>query len=181
MTSTDTRQSTARSKGAVGQQAIVPRVVRDILEKHECYQNILDFGAGPGRKHVNNLKKQFDRNIQGYDLGDDRDILEESWNLVYASNVLNVQTTIEQLLETLADLWIAQGDGDLIVNYPKEPRKMGLTPTQMEECLFKFGWEVERVQGVSKNNVWKLHKYDKIENFHGSDGVLQTMIPGTFL
>lgn len=162
----DNRQATARAGGAVGKNAVLPTLVLgEVLDLDpDTRVRVLDFGAGPNRRHVEDLNRNFESvgsraRAFGYDLGDPRQILTESWDIVYASNVLNVQETSEDLFSTLQDLWIAQNDdAELYVNYPKEPRKMGMTAAQMRNCLELFGWQVERVKPQSKTTVWKLTK-----------------------
>lgn len=160
----ETRQATARGKGAVGSKAVLPRVVRAEVEATDCVERVLDFGAGPDRRHTRALAEDFDQmgrgdiDVQGYDLGDSKNILGKGWDVVFASNVLNVQSQPWELRDTLADLWLAQGEGRLLVNYPKEPRKMGMTAGTMKQWLEDYGWKVEKVQSPGNSIVWELTK-----------------------
>ena len=157
------RQTTARGKGAVGANAVLPRIVKAETEATDCVERILDFGAGPDRRHTKTLAKDLkeagrDIDVQGYDLGDDKQVLNRGLDIVFASNVLNVQSRPWELLDTLMDLWVAQGEGRLLVNYPKEPRKMGMTAGTMKSWLQGLGWRIKKVKSPKNSIVWELIK-----------------------
>lgn len=155
------RQATARGAGAVGKKAILPQIVQKIVQQDSTISKILDFGCGPLRQHVKLLQTKlgpkFD--IQGYDLGENPEILKKKWDLVYASNVINVQMTKEQLFETLQELWTAQNDGRLVVNYPQGPRKLKMNITEMQQVIESVGWKVKKINIPNKSTiVWELIK-----------------------
>jgi len=118
----DTRQNTARAAGAIGQNAGLPKYVESIVGPG---WRVLDFGCGPAKIHVRRLRESTGAQVEGYDLGMPRPY--GAFDLVYASNVLNVQESIIQLNNTLAELYYLQGTGKLYVNYPTSPRKLGLS------------------------------------------------------
>jgi len=156
-------QRTARSRGAVGRQAIVPRIVREIISVTgtSAINSVLDFGAGPDRRHVNDLNNSFQNvTAHGYDIGDDWETaMARTYDLVFASNVLNVQPDRATMHRTLAQLWDLQGPHTrLIVNYPKEPRKGGFTVPQIRAMLEDMGWEVRKMPGTGQNTVYELRK-----------------------
>ena len=75
---------------------------------------------------------------------------------MYASNVLNVQSTPRMLNVTLYYIYkILEDDGVFIANYPTSPRKMHLTISKMEDELKEF-FNIKRIPG--KNVIFKLTK-----------------------
>ena len=142
--------STSRSRGAVGKNAIVPQYVNGILhERAAFFPTVLDYGAGKDALHVGLLKKEYPNNlIAGWDIGDNWNaelhisrtelVYAAPWSLVYASNVLNVQPTINALQETIDELKLLTGDNTLIVNYPPSPRKLFFDKADIFELLQKY-------------------------------------------
>ena len=135
--------ATSRSKGASAInsdgtiRAIVPNF---ILKNKKLYQNakILDFGAGKSPIHTEWLKEQnFD--VIAYDFGEnhieglhDEEALMKRYDVVFASNVLNVQSSIHMLRITLNQIYNAlKKHGTFIFNYPKSPRKLDLTEFEL--------------------------------------------------
>lgn len=92
---------------------------------------VLDFGSGKLGHHLHRIR-DMDINITGYDIGEnfdpkihDEDALDKRYDVVLASNVLNVQPQISALQLTLYEIQSATKlDGILIFNYPAEPRKI---------------------------------------------------------
>lgn len=161
--------ATSRSNGASAInkdgsiRAIVPRYVAEHVSKED---SILDFGAGKGAVHTKWLKEQ-GFNATAYDFGDnlieglhDKDALSKQYKMIMASNVLNVQSSMSMLLETLRQIDNSlEPGGEFICNYPASPRKMLLTANDLGEILqsiFKGG--VERVGGTSSAPLWKVQK-----------------------
>jgi len=124
---------TARSAGAVGRNAVVPRVVTKYLKDNPELATVLDYGAGPDQIHVMKMRKEFPMGlILGYEIGDNhrkyhhitrRTAYRILWDVVYASNVLNVQPTEDALEDTLRELMVLSKNGIAIFNYPASPRK----------------------------------------------------------
>lgn len=161
--------ATSRSNGASAInkdgsiRAIVPRYVADNINKED---SILDFGAGKAAVHTKWLKEQ-GFNATAYDFGDnlieglhDKDALNKQYKMIMASNVLNVQSSMSMLLETLRQIDNSlEPGGEFICNYPASPRKMELVANDLGEILqsiFKGG--VERVGGTSSAPLWKVKK-----------------------
>ena len=109
-------KATSRSAGASAIKdgkirAIVPLWVEQNIDKNKI---ILDFGAGKGATSTKYLlSKGFD--VTAYDLwignGDellDKYALDRQYDVVFASNVLNVQSSLSMLNETLKQI----DDGD---------------------------------------------------------------------
>ena len=135
--------STARSRGAVGKNAILPRFISEIpaLKKHL----ILDFGCGSKAIHVEMLRERGYEFVYGYDLS----VIENPnyvhpdetaipWHLVYASNVLNVQPSLTALRCTMCKLSDFARYGVAYLSYPKSPRKMGIEISEMKNHLSPF-------------------------------------------
>lgn len=133
---------TARSNGAVGKNAVLPRFISEIpdLKPHL----ILDFGCGKEAIHVQMLRRQGFEFVYGIDLeplGDpnlEANTCALPWHLVYASNVLNVQPSRTALYCTLDKIARFAKVGVAYLSYPKTPRKMGLSDEEMLRCITIF-------------------------------------------
>lgn len=155
-----TAMASCRSTGAVGKNAIVPRIVADIATpKH----TILDFGAGKDEIHADNLRNggfqvaSYDFHLIGHELA-----LQLQYSIVYASNVLNVQTNVDMLQKTLFQCAeCMEKDGVFICNYPASPRKAGLSVEAMERQLGRKFNSVERIgkDKAANNIVWVCKEY----------------------
>jgi SAM-dependent methyltransferase len=145
---------TSRSLGAVGAKALVPRVVRDWLQPTD---RVLDFGAGKDAAHAVRLKDEgfdvtaheFGKNQQP-GLHDPNALQAGPYDVVYASNVLNVQSNVKMLTRTLLQIRRALKPGGIFIgNFPKQPRKMGndFSPADMAAKLSEvFGVDVMTVK-----------------------------------
>lgn len=159
--------------GIGGKTPIVPRVVKSWVDFHYDKEDtmILDFGAG---KKATEARQLLDEGylVTAHEFGDNVDpryhnelALMQKYHIVYASNVLNVQSNVNMLLETLDQMKdVMLDDGELFVNYPSSPRKAGLTVKQIEECLFMKFRFVERVGMIGNtpfscsSPVWNCSK-----------------------
>lgn len=160
-------KATSRSAGASAIKdgkirAIVPLWVEKNIDKDKT---ILDFGAGKGATSTKYLlSKGFD--VAAYDLwvgnGDellDKFALNRQYDAVFASNVLNVQSSQSMLIETLSQIKDSMKDnGEFICNYPQTPRKMLLTSKEIERIIIKVFGSVERVGGIRSAPIWKVIK-----------------------
>ena len=160
-------KATSRSAGASAIKdgkirAIVPLWVEQNIDKNKI---ILDFGAGKGATSTKYLlSKGFD--VTAYDLwignGDellDKFALNRQYDVVFASNVLNVQSSQSMLLETLTQIKnLIKDNGEFICNYPQSPRKMVITTADIEEILCSTFSSVKRVGGTKSAPIWKVIK-----------------------
>ena len=160
-------KATSRSAGASSIKdgkirAVVPLWVENNVDKSKT---ILDFGAGKGATSTKYLlSKGFD--VVAYDLwvgnGDvllDKFALNRQYDIVFASNVLNVQSSLQMFFETLNQIkLVMENNGEFVCNYPQSPRKMDLKGTDIEEILFSMFGFVERVGGTKSAPVWKVIK-----------------------
>jgi len=165
----ETANKTSRANGAIGANAIVPKFVLKHLELFFDKKDakILDFGAGKQALHTRALRaKGWD--CVAYEFGDNateyhsKDVLFDRFDIVFASNVLNVQSsgamayrTIKQLASVVTSPY---NDGKVFVNYPSSPRKSNLTTGDMKEMLLKHFREVSWVGGSRNAPIWTCMK-----------------------
>ena len=144
-------------------RAIVPRYVAEHINKED---SLLDFGAGKGAVHTKWLREE-GFNVTAYDFGDncieglhDKNALSKQYKVIMASNVLNVQSSLDMLFETLRQINNSlEPGGELVCNYPTSPRKMELTTNDLGEILQSiFKGKIERVGGTSSTPLWKVQK-----------------------
>jgi len=151
--------ATSRAAGAVGARAIVPRVVQYIAKPSDT---ILDFGSGHAAQHALRLR-QAGLTVTAHEFGDNvrpglhaPDALAYTYDIVYASNVLNVQSSVAMLKTTIRQLHEACAWGGIVIcNYPQSPRKAGLKPSEVRAELRRQFSVVERVAGTSSAPVWE--------------------------
>lgn len=146
---------TSRSAGAVSGKAIVPRYVEQHADKKH---KILDFGAGKDAVHTQNLRQK-GFNVTAHEFGNnqkpglhDPQALNKKYDHVYASNVLNVQSSHAMLKHTLNQIHGAtKPGGHFTGNLPESPRKWeGLNHDLLHHELSKRYEKVERVGGTKK-------------------------------
>lgn len=162
--------ATSRSNGASAKnkdgsvRAIVPRYVAEHINKEE---SVLDFGAGKGALHTQWLK-ELGFNATAYDFGDniveglhDKDALSKQYKVIMASNVLNVQSSMQMMFTTLHQIYDSlEYGGRFVCNYPSSPRKIELLTARDLEFMLRrtFGGNVERVGGTSSAPLWVVYK-----------------------
>lgn len=162
--------ATSRSNGASAKnkdgsvRAIVPRYVVEHINKEE---SILDFGAGKAALHTQWLK-ELGFNATAYDFGDnvieglhDVNALKKQYKVIMASNVLNVQSSIQMMFATLKQIYDSlEYGGRFVCNYPSSPRKMELLSARDLAFMLRqtFGGNVERVGGTSSAPLWVVYK-----------------------
>jgi hypothetical protein len=159
---------TARAAGSVG--AKPTRTTQSVLERVKPEESVLDFGAGDKARQSELLREQGFTDVTAHEFGTnvregvhDPAALDRTYDAVFASNVLNVQSSRPMLESTLADISRSvKPDGRAIFNFPKTPRKMEITPEQMAgEILKQFG-QVERVGGTKSEPVWEARKPEPV-------------------
>jgi len=119
---------TARSRGAVGGNAKVPQVAESLMMDTS---RVLDFGAGAEPIHARRIQaKHPNARVDAYEIGTNLTsehvslIGADTYDLAYASNVLNVQPSVAAVAGVIATLARAvKWDGEVVVNLPQEPRK----------------------------------------------------------
>ena len=161
--------ATSRSNGASARnkdgsiRAIVPKWVAENVKKD---RTILDFGAGKEAMHTQWLREQ-GFNVTAYDFGancieglHDKDALSKQYRVIFASNVLNVQSSVSMLMETLWQIYNSLERGGIFVcNYPSSPRKLVVPASNVASCIkYVFGGSMERVGGSSSAPLWVVSK-----------------------
>lgn len=139
-----------------GAKPVVPRVVAALARPGD---RVLDFGAGTAAVQARELRAQGVA-VVAHDIGANVDprvhdprALFGKYDLVYASNVLNVQPDafrLEILLDQVAGV-LAPG-GRFVANYPM-PRKGGLSIQEVEAILRRRFGSAGRVSGTG-SPVW---------------------------
>jgi hypothetical protein len=152
--------ATSRSNGAVGAKALVPRYIRVIAQFTDT---ILDFGAGKDAAHTKRLKEA-GFNVTAHEFGGNRNenhdelALTRQYDIVYASNVLNVQSSRSMLWDTLFQIkHSVKPGGRAVFNYPESPRLAGFDVAFMETTITEvFGEEPAMVGGTKRAPIWEV-------------------------
>ena len=162
--------ATSRSNGATARgkdgaiKAVVPNFISKNVDKH-C--SILDFGAGKDAVHTQWLREQGFENVTAYDFGDncingihDAKALNRQYDIVFASNVLNVSSSLEMLITTVKQIFACLSPGGaFICNYPSSPRKTLLDVFDVQTIIETiFNNKVELVGSTKSAPLWKITK-----------------------
>jgi len=155
----------SRSTGSVGRNPKVYRYLKeptqeflDLLQVNDKQTlkkfYVLDFGAGKGAVHTLSLRKDGFQHVTAYDFPDnsssvhDEFALGKEYEIVLASNVLNVQGSKEMLEKTLRQIILAMSPGGVaIMNYPKSPRYLSMSNLEMVDTLRSFFSDVVLLEG----------------------------------
>lgn len=123
-------------------RAIVPKYISQNVNK--C-KSILDYGAGRNIIHTKWLRAQ-GFNITAYDFGEnhieglhDKNALNKRYDVIFASNVLNVQSSESMMETTLYQIYKSlKKGGEFIFNYPSTPRKMDMQASELIALISKI-------------------------------------------
>lgn len=127
----DTRTKTERPRWTP-KARVYHYALKHVIKKEK--DDILDFGSGKARYWENKLGRKH-YHIESYDLSLTDRTLRPYYTVILVSNVLNVQETMSQLEDTLADIMSFAKSGTRIVwNYPS-PRKMDLGIMEIEDYM----------------------------------------------
>lgn len=158
---------TSRNNGAVGKNAITPRYVREHVELFYDKEDtmILDFGAGKSAAHAQAMLSDGFLTT-AYEFGENIDqryhnelALMQMYDIVYASNVLNVQSGFAMARATIKQVAdVVKEDGKFFANYPSSPRKSDMTPKEMVQLLLEQFNTVNRIGGSSSAPLWMCTK-----------------------
>ena len=142
-------------------RSVVARFIANNIKKDK---RILDYGCGSEFIQGNYLR-QLGFNVDGWDIGANKpkdcvDELVQIYDVVYASNVLNVISSTSMLMETLDEVYNCLNDGGVfIANYPAAPRKMVMDLWCLEEIIQKrFGGDINIVGGTKSAPTWSVTK-----------------------
>ena len=159
----------SRSSGAVGPKAITPRMVLQYI-KDTGNKNIkiLDFGSGKDAKHTYSLRDMgldvtahdFSANIR--DEHHDPNALEKVYDIIFASNVLNVQGSENMMRRTIEDILKTMNEGSVfIANFPGSPR-YGLQTAKEAKDVLEDYFDVVVIHGSdggkTSSPVWAMTK-----------------------
>lgn len=156
---------TSRNSSAIGMKAITPIYAREYidnnLDKETC--TILDFGAGKTAAHTR-VFVEAGYNCLAHEFGDNIDTryhcelaMSNKYDVVFASNVLNVQQSLHMFNETITQIKSVMNDGGVfIANYPLSPRKMSAVSWQMHEMLLQQFRYVIRVGGTKSAPIYLM-------------------------
>ena len=152
--------ATSRARGAIGAKAITPRYVETIATPDHT---ILDYGAGSQAAHAERLRGA-GLNVTAHEFGDnqnqrhDPQALSRQYGIVYASNVLNTQSSPQMMERTLDEIRAAvQTGGGFVGNFPLSPRKSGMSSGEVEALLRARFPNVKRVGGTRQAPLWHAH------------------------
>ena len=163
----------SRSSGAVGPKAITPRMVLKYIEDTGNKDiKILDFGSGKDAKHTYALRDlgldvtahDFSANIR--DEHHDPNALDREYDIVFASNVLNVQGSEDMMRRTIEDVLKTMNEGSVfIANFPSSPRYGFLTAREAKDVLEEY-FDVVVIHGSdggkTSSPVWAMTKKEEI-------------------
>lgn len=152
--------ATSRSGGAIGRNAIVPTFVRPLIG-HQTL--VLDYGAGKDAIHTKAFRKDGYMGVVAYEFGEndsdyhDSNALSHTYPIVYASNVLNVQSSHKMMLKTIREISAATSQA-AYVNYPMDPRKSDMVRAEVQTMLEDYFDVVIRVGGTPNAPLWECLK-----------------------
>lgn len=146
----------------------IDKLIRDHINKK---QTILDFGAG-GAKPATRLKAE-GYNITAYDFmyapehqpsdTDPRDYnaLDKKYDVIYASNVINVQSSETMMLKTIKEIKDSMKPNSVFIcNFPTNPRKWDKIQKadEMKAFLSKHFKDIKLIGGTNSDPVWSMKK-----------------------
>jgi len=177
-----TANKTARHAGAVGKNALLPRIIRSKWA-HQCISEkikngtidqdfeILDFGSGPKALHTADFARD-GYPCAAYEMGenfnpnlhcDDETLGNSTFDIVMVSNVINTLSSFSAVKETIKKIHKYTDDkGVALINYPTSPRKCrGLTKRALLDLLTQ---EFKRVMVENYSGTRVFYCYKKEEN-----------------
>ena len=127
-------------------------------------KRILDYGSGKHRTHARRMMRDFpDVQVDCYDIGANYTPehvtvpFEAAYNLVYASNVLNVQPNLAQLRYVLNSMeYACKRGGAIVFNFPEDPRKSDVSTSAFEELLLELFGHFDTHGKTKKGRVYSV-------------------------
>ena len=170
---------TARSNGAVGKNALLPRIIRSKYNAHNIPSKIesgtidqpfaiLDFGSGPKALHTEAFAKD-GYPCTAYEMGanfdpevhaDDEALGNSTFDIVMASNVINTLSSLSAIRETLSKIHkYTDSKGLALINLPTSPRKLkGLTKQDVIDMLLIAGFTSITTENHNGTKVFYCYK-----------------------
>lgn len=159
-TSRSNGASAINSDGTI--RAIVPNF---ILKNSEEYRDktILDFGAGKQAIHTKWLNEN-GLNVTAYDFGNnciegihDKNALNNRYDVIFASNVLNVQSSDVMMMATVYQIYkCLKKGGTFIFNYPTSPRKTDMVEWEVIGLVS----DIFKTEVVNNEGIFTITKPD---------------------
>ncbi len=159
---------TARSSGAVGSNALLPRIITGRMPYRAA--TILDFGSGPKALQTKSLKDLGYIHVDPYEMGNNYDSevhidrtpeMINSYDIVMVSNVINTLSSLDAVKETLHQInWFLNFKGVALINYPQSPRKCKDLDKDklMKLCMSEFNSVM--VENHSGTRVFYCYRQD---------------------
>lgn len=152
-----------------GVPKIVLKFINQGLDKQSAM--ILDYGAGKKAHHANVFAEQ-GWQVLAHDFGDNYDpryhcgrALQRKYDLVYASNVLNVQSSIDMMRKTIAEIAsVIKCHAPVFINYPTSSRKSDITVEEMPDLLLEQFSTVVEIGLSASAPVWMCVKFKEPNN-----------------
>jgi hypothetical protein len=151
---------------------ILPKYIFDKFDHMKERISVLDFGAGKDAYGTSMLREHgFD--VTAYDIGKnsiegthDTFALSKKYEVIFASNVLNIQTSHDDIIYVLQEIkscmqnkYLRYGHSHFYCNLPSGPRKCDIDNSKLYKLLIQsFG--KFNVKLVSKNP--SIYRCDKI-------------------
>ena len=159
---------TSRSNGASAItpdgtiRAIVPNFIFKNIEKYQD-KTILDFGAGKQAIHTKWLNEN-GLNVIAYDFGNnciegihDKNALNNRYDVIFASNVLNVQSSDVMMMATVYQIYkCLKKGGTFIFNYPISPRKTDMTEWEVIGLVS----DIFKTEVVNNEGIFTITKHE---------------------
>ena len=162
---------TTRFTGAVGKNALLPRIIRNKWPgtKVSGTFEILDFGAGPKALHTEALIRD-GYWVTPYEIGDNfnsdihynkADLQGLTFNVVMVSNVINTLSSLSMIEKTIKEIYYyTDKKGVALINLPISPRKYeALTRELLMELLLKKFKSVI-VENYNGTRVFYCYRYN---------------------
>lgn len=155
-------KSARRGSSFGGKKSLVPNYVKTIVRSGD---SVLNFGAGVKEKDGKYLHSEIIREAGG--VVDECDLRwEPAWkellyfyDIVFASNVINVQPSLRMLLQTLLEIksYVKRCSGVVVMNYPKSPRYLNISTEEMRLYVSEIFNQTPKVVAGGKNSpVWEI-------------------------
>lgn len=162
----DATKAAVKTNAPNWETTAIDKIIRDHVTKN---QTILDFGAG-GAKPAFRLKAEGYK-ITAYDFmytpenkqteTDPRDYnaLNKRYDVVYASNVLNVQSGQAMMQKTIQEIRGSMKSSSVfIANFPNSPRKWPEVQKaeDMKKFLSNYFTDIRLVGGTNSAPIWSM-------------------------
>lgn len=156
---------TARSLGAVGKNSLVPQILRAKypIDQQSSDFTVLDFGSGPNARHTKELRK-YGYICHAYEMGDNYsskvhisdDLMRGMhFDVIMVSNVINTLSSLDAVFETLNKIYsLASEYTEIILNYPKSPRKCDLLCEDFLSVLLRNRFKNINTDSLTKKGVY---------------------------